>query len=155
MSFEVFRRKTDLSLQQARRMVEGALAEGRRRSLQPLTVVVLDAGGHIVSVDREDGAGVLRLEIALGKANAALAIGVSSGTVGTRTKGREAFVTGVTAASQGRFVPVPGGVLVLDAQQAIIGAVGISGDAPDQDEACVLAGITAADLTPGLDAARS
>lgn len=153
MSFKVFRRKTDLSLQQARRIIESALAEAHRQSLEPMTVVVLDVGGHIVSVDREDGAGVLRLEIATGKANAALSIGVSSATVGTRTKGREAFVTGVTAASQGRFVPVPGGVLVLNDAREIIGAVGSSGDAPDKDEACVLVGIQAAGLKPGLDAA--
>ncbi len=153
MSFAVFHRKTDLSLSQARQVIAGALAEGRRLELQPLTIAVLDAGGHLVSADREDGAGVLRLEIAIGKANAALSIGVSSATVGTRTQGREAFVTGVTAASQGRFVPVPGGVLLLNREREIIGAVGISGDAPGQDEACALAGIQAAGLTPGLDAA--
>ncbi|EWH00904.1 GlcG/HbpS family heme-binding protein [Halomonas sp. BC04] len=155
MAFDVFRRKTTLGLSQARMMITAALAEARRLELEPLVVVVLDSGGQLVSMDREDGAGILRLEIAQGKAGAALGLGVSSGTIGERTQGREAFVTGVASASRGTFVPVPGGVLVLDEQREIIAAVGASGDSPGNDQTCVLAGIHAAGLDAGLDAANS
>ncbi|RZU98682.1 GlcG/HbpS family heme-binding protein [Spiribacter vilamensis] len=154
MATEVFRRTTHLPLKQARQIISAALAEARRQELEPLTVVVLDDGGHLVSADSEDGSGVLRLQIAQGKAGAALGFGVSSSTVGERTQGRDAFVTGVAAASEGRFVPVPGGVLVLDGKREIIGAVGASGDSPGNDQACVLAGIDAAGLGIGLDAAE-
>lgn len=155
MAFDVFRRKTTLGLAQARVIITAALAEARRLELEPLVVVVLDSGGQLVSMDREDGAGTLRLEIAKGKAGAALGMGVSSETIGERTQGREAFVTGVASASHGTFVPVPGGVLVLDAQREVIGVVGASGDSPGNDQACVLAGIQAAGLDAGLDAANS
>lgn len=154
MAFDVFRRRTHLPLKQARQIITAALAEARRQELQPLTVAVLDDGGHLVSADSEDGSGTLRLQIAQGKAGAALGFGVSSSTVGERTQGREAFVTGVANVSQGRFVPVPGGVLILDEQREIIGAVGASGDSPGNDQACVLAGIEAAGLDAGLDAAK-
>lgn len=154
MAFDVFRRRTLLPLEQARQIISTALAEARRQDLQPLTVVVLDNGGHLVSADSEDGSGVLRLQIAQGKAGAALGFGVSSSTVGERTQGREAFVTGVASVSQGRFVPVSGGVLILDENQEIIGAVGASGDGPGNDQACVLAGIDSAGLAIGLDAAE-
>ncbi|WP_372611198.1 heme-binding protein [Halomonas sp.] len=154
MAFDVFRRRTHLPLHQARQIITAALAEARRQELQPLTVVVLDDGGHLVSADVEDGSGILRIQISQGKAAAALGFGVSSSTVGERTQGREAFVTGVATASQGRFVPVPGGVLVLDENREIIGAVGASGDSPGNDQACVLAGIEAAGFGAGLDAAE-
>ncbi len=154
MAFNIFRRKTTLGLSQARMIITAALAEARRLELEPLVVVVLDSGGQLVSMDREDGAGTLRLEIAQGKAGAALGMGVSSGTIGERTQGREAFVTGVASASHGNFIPVPGGVLVLDEQREVIGAVGASGDSPGNDQACVLAGIQAAGLDVGLDAAN-
>lgn len=155
MAFDVFRRRTHLPLEHARTIITAALAEARRLELQPLTVVVLDDGGQLVSVDVEDGSGTLRFQIAQGKAGAALGFGVSSSTVGERTQGREAFVTGVAGVAQGRFVPVPGGVLVLDENQEIIGAVGASGDSPGNDQACVLAGIKAAGLHAGLDAAEA
>lgn len=153
MAADVFPIKTNLPLDKARAIITAALAEGRRQSLQPLTVVVLDTGGHLISMDREDGSGIVRAEVARGKAAAALGIGIGSGTVGARNKGRDAFLAGVAAASDGRFIPVGGGVLVLDGQRQIIGAVGASGDASDADEACVVAGIRAAGYEPGLDAA--
>ena len=152
MAADVFPIKTTLPLDKAREIIAAALAEGRKQALQPLTVVVLDTGGHIVSMDREDGAGTLRTEVARGKAMAALGIGIGSGTIGARNTGREAFLAGVAAAADGQFIPVGGGVLVLDGQRQAIGAVGISGDASDKDEACALAGIRAAGFEPGLDA---
>ncbi|MCC5812176.1 MAG: heme-binding protein [Ectothiorhodospiraceae bacterium] len=153
MAADVYSLMESLSLAGARAIIEGALAEGRGQSMQPLTIVVLDAGGHIVSMDREDGSGILRVEVARGKAYAALGIGISSGTIGQRNQSRHHFLAAVASVSQGQFVPVPGGVLVLDGSDRIIGAVGVSGDSSDNDEAAALAGIKAAGMRAGLDAA--
>lgn len=153
MPADVFKLTVTLPLEGARSIIAGSLAEGRRRGLQPLTVVVLDAGGHMVSLDREDGSGTLRVEVALGKASAALGIGIGSGVVGERNQGRDAFLASVATASGGAFVPVPGGVLVLDDASRIIGAVGISGDASPEDQACAVVGIESAGYTAGLDPA--
>jgi uncharacterized protein GlcG (DUF336 family) len=139
-----------LTLAQASTIVDAALGKGRELALAPMTVVVLDAGGHPVALKREDKSGILRVEIATGKAWGALGMGagtrmlaerVTSGAVGS------AFVNAIAAASGGRVVPVPGGVLVCDAAGDVIGAVGVSGDLSDKDEACALAGIKAAGLT--------
>src|SRR5690606_26929556 len=100
---------TTLPLEKARQIVRNTLQEGRRQSLAPLTVVVLDAGGQLVAAEREDGASLLRFEIARGKAYAALGLGVGSRIVGDRNKGREAFLGSLGDASGGRFVPVAGG----------------------------------------------
>lgn len=154
MSFEVFPLYVTLSLEKARAIIAAALAEGRERRLQPLTVVVLDAGAHVVSLDREDGAGVLRQAIARGKACAALGFGVGSRTIGARNEGRDAFLASVAAASGGEFVPVAGGALVLDGEGRAIGAVGVSGDSPGDDEACAVAGIEAAGYRAGVDASE-
>ncbi|MEX1081230.1 MAG: heme-binding protein [Halofilum sp. (in: g-proteobacteria)] len=155
MGFEVFHRKVDLGLKQARKIIDGAMAEARRLSLQPMAVVVLDAGGNVVSADVEDGAGILRFDLAIGKAAGGLGFGASSSTMTARTTGRETFVSGVAAAAQGRFVPAGGGVLLLDDDDTIIGAVGASGDSPDNDEVCVHAGIDGAGMRPGFDAAEA
>ena len=154
MPAETYKLTVTLPLHNARTIIDAALAEGRRRGLQPLTVVVLDAGGHTVSLDREDGSGIRRVEVASGKAGAALGLGFGSGTVAARNQGRDAFLASVATASDGTFVPVPGGVLVLDPTQRVVGAVGVSGDASPEDEACALAGIEAAGYTPGLDPAE-
>ncbi len=153
MPADVFHAVVTLPLDDARKIIAATMAEGEARKLQPLTVVVLDAGGNVVSMDRADGAGMMRTEVALGKARAALGIGIDSGTIGARNQGRDAFLAAVAVASGGTFVPVPGGVLVLDARKRMIGAVGVSGDASDQDAACAVAGIEAAGLAAGLDAA--
>jgi glc operon protein GlcG len=149
----VYSLAVNLPLEQARVIIAGALKEGRNQSLAPLTVVVLDAGGHLVAMEREDGSGTLRFEIARGKAYGALGIGLGSRTIGARNQGREAFLAAVAAASDGRCVPVPGGVLVLNTAKHVIGAVGVSGDTSDADEACALAGIQAAGLQAGIDTA--
>lgn len=155
MSADIFQLDVSLSLRQARQIIGAALAEGRSKGLQPLTVVVLDAGGHLVSMDREDGSGLLRMDIARGKAYAALGMGISSRTIGERNTERAPFLTGASVASEGRFIPVPGGVLVLDMDNRIIGATGVSGDAADADERCAIAGIHASGLRSGIDAAGS
>jgi uncharacterized protein GlcG (DUF336 family) len=137
-----------LSLQQASTIVDTALARGREASMAPLTVTVLDAGGHLVCLKREDGSGILRVEIASGKAWGALGMGQSSRALRDRLTDRPTFVTALTAASSGRLVPVPGGVLIRDAGAEIVGAVGISGDTSDKDEYCAIAGVKAAGLRP-------
>jgi uncharacterized protein GlcG (DUF336 family) len=135
-----------LSLAAARAVLEGTLAAGRQAGLLPLTVVILDAGGHIVAMKREDGSGLLRFEIARGKANAALGMGMATRTIRDRLAQRVAFQAAIATASGGQFIPVPGGVLILDTAGQAIGAVGVSGDASDKDEYAAIEGVKAAGL---------
>ena len=137
-----------LTLAQAATIVDAALAAARTAGFEPLTVAVLDAGGHLIALKREDGAGILRPQIALGKAWGALGMGASSRTLGERLSERTSFQAALSAASEGRFVMAPGGVLVRGASGAIIGAVGISGDASDKDEYAAITGVRAAGLEP-------
>jgi uncharacterized protein GlcG (DUF336 family) len=140
--------KTSLALAAAEQIIDGALVAGREAGLLPLTVAVLDVGGHLVAFRRQDGSGILRPDIAIGKAWGALGMGISSRTIRQRLGDRPAFQGALAAASGGRFVPVPGGVLVLDQVGQVLGAVGISGDASDQDEYCAILGVRAAGLLP-------
>lgn len=135
-----------LTLDKARSIVGAALAKGRADALRPLTVVVLDTGGHLVAAEREDGSSNLRFEIAFGKANAALAMGLGTRALMKRAEQQPYFVQAMNGLAGGRFVPVPGGVLIRNEAGETIGAVGISGDVSDADEACALAGIVAAGL---------
>jgi uncharacterized protein GlcG (DUF336 family) len=138
-----------LTLQQALVIVEFALKKGRETGCAPIAVAVLDGGGHLKAFAREDGAGILRPQVATGKAWGALGMGLGSRAFAKRVAeqaGAPAFFTALAAMSDGRVVPVPGGVLIRDASKAVIGAVGISGDTSDKDEACCLAGIAAAGL---------
>ena len=137
-----------LTLAHASTIVDTALARGRTQKMLPLTVAVLDAGGHLVALKREDGSGILRPEIAIGKAWGALGMGVSSRTLRDRLADRPNFVTALAAASDGRLVPVPGGVLIRDDAGTVLGAVGISGDTSDKDEYCAIEGVKAAGLRP-------
>jgi uncharacterized protein GlcG (DUF336 family) len=139
---------TPLSLAQATAIVDAALAAGRAAAFEPLTVAVLDPGGHLIAIKREDGSGILRPQIAIGKAWGALGMGVSSRTLSKRLGERTGFQTALSVASDGRFVAVPGGVLVRNAAGEIIGAVGISGDTSDKDEYAAITGIRAAGLEP-------
>jgi uncharacterized protein GlcG (DUF336 family) len=142
--YYVVRLKTDLPLALAERIIEASLAAGAEAGLLPLTVAVLDAGGHLVAFKRQDGSGIARGPIAVGKAWGALGMGISSRTIRDRLRERPAFQSAIAAATEGRFIPVPGGVLVLDAAGCAIGAVGISGDASDKDEYAAVCGIRAA-----------
>jgi len=137
---------TSISLEAANTIVATALAEGRRHSFMPLTVAVLDAGGCLVALQREDGSGILRPDIAIGKAWGALGMGVPSRLLRDRLSDRPAFQASLAAASGGKFVAVPGGILLLDADEAVIGAVGVSGDTSDKDEVCAIAGAKAAGI---------
>ena len=136
-----------VTLVQASTIVEVALKTARGMNLAPLTVAVLDAGGHLVAFKREDRSGILRYDIAFGKAWGALGMGFGSRTLFERAAAAPQFFNGLHAASGGRMVTVPGGVLIRDAAGDVIGAVGISGDTADNDETCAVAGIKAAGLT--------
>ena len=142
-----------ITLAQAATIVDVALKKGRDNNLAPLTVAVLDAGGHLVAFKREDQSGILRFDIAFGKAWGALGMGFGSRTLASRAAKTPQFFTMLAAASEGRMVCNPGGVLIRDGSGAIIGACGISGDTSDKDEMCAVAGIEAAGLKadPGAD----
>ncbi len=135
-----------LTLDQAQTIVTSALRYGRAENLQPLAVVVLDARGVMKAFAAEDGTSLRREEIARGKAHGALSFGIGSRALAKRAIDTPQFIAAVTHAVGGSLVPVPGGVLIRAADHAIIGAVGISGDKSDNDEAAALAGIAAAGL---------
>jgi uncharacterized protein GlcG (DUF336 family) len=137
-----------LTLAQASTIVDVALQKGRELNLAPLTVVVLDAGGQLKAVKREDNSSLLRPEIALGKAWGVLGMGFGARELQRRATKAPAFFAVLSDMSGGRMVPVPGGVLIRSADGAIIGSVGISGDLSEKDEACAVAGIVAAGLKP-------
>lgn len=137
---------SSLSLAVADKIIDGALAARRREGLMPLVVAVLDSGGTLVAYKREDGSGVMRFDIAFGKAWACLGMGMSTRLIRDRLAQRPAFQGALASVSDGRFIPVPGGVLVLDPQGVAIGSVGVSGDASDKDEYCAIEGIRAAGL---------
>ena len=142
-----------ISLSQASTIVDVALKTARDSNLQPLTVAVLDGGGHLVAFKREDKSGILRFDIAFGKAWGALGMGFGSRTLAARAAKTPQFFTMLAAASGGRIVTNPAGVLIRDAAGNIVGACGVSGDTSDNDEICAIAGIEAAGLKadPGID----
>ena len=134
-----------LTLEKATMIVDGALAKAREAKIRPLCVAVLDDGGNLKALKREDGASILRPQIAIGKAWGAIGMGESSRSLGDRLKERPAFLAALSDMSGGKVVPVAGGVLILDGT-AVIGSAGASGGTADEDEACVIAGIQAAGL---------
>jgi uncharacterized protein GlcG (DUF336 family) len=138
-----------ISLEQARNVIAAARAHGREHALKPLTVVVLDAGGHLVAMEREDGSGYGRPQIAQGKAAGALAMGTSSRALGEMATDRPTFIAALSVAWDGKLIPAAGGVLVRDAAGTLLGAIGVSGDLSDKDEEAALAGIHAAQLHAG------
>jgi len=135
---------TSLPLAKANEIIDLALATGKKEGMLPLTAAVLDTGGHLIAFKREDGCGIMRGDIATGKAWGALGMGISSRTIRDRLADRPAFQSGLAAASQGRFIPVPGGVLICNESGDVIGAVGISGDASDKDEYCAIQAVKGA-----------
>lgn len=151
MAGKVFRCSVQLTRAQGRGIIDGAIAAAREEGLPPLTLVVLDGGGHPVAAEREDGCAPLRFPVARGKAHAALGIGVASGVVGERNAERPAFLASVVVAAAGHFVPVAGGVPILDAEGGVIGAVGVSGASSEEDERAAIAGIEAAGLAWGRE----
>jgi uncharacterized protein GlcG (DUF336 family) len=135
-----------ITLEQAEEVAWATLAHGRSVGAAPLTVAVLDAGGHLVALKREDGSGILRPQIACAKAWSALGMGFSSRELGRRAETQPVFFAALASVADGRFAPAAGGVLVRDAGGRVLGGVGVSGDVSDVDEACALAGVAAAGL---------
>lgn len=137
----------EITLARARSIIRGALKHARAQELQPIGVVVLDAGGHVKAFEREDGASAYRFQVAHGKAHGAIGMGMGSRKLHERAETQAYFLAAVGAQHGTAVIPVPGGVLVRDRRGAIIGAVGISGDRSDADEAAAVAGIEGAGLT--------
>ena len=138
-----------LSLEQANLIIKHAFEKGKELKFHPLTVVVLDSGGHMKAMQSQDGSSISRREIAEGKAYATLAMGFGGRELYRRaSKMSPLFFGAISDATGGRMIPVPGGVLIKDSQGQTLGAVGISGDTSENDEICAVAGITAAKLTP-------
>jgi uncharacterized protein GlcG (DUF336 family) len=136
-----------ISLEHAARIVDAGLTRARALSLNPVTIAVLDAGGHLVAFKREDRSGILRPQIAQAKAWGALGMGHGGRALAQRAEIAPAFYAAIASLAEGRVIPVPGGVLIRDRDGEIVGAVGISGDHPDNDEACAVYGIEQAGLT--------
>ncbi|RIY00041.1 heme-binding protein [Aureimonas flava] len=136
---------TALSLETARRIVAAARAKARELGLKPLTVAVLDAGGDLLVLEREDGGSPMRPAVAIGKANGAVQMGVGSRALWKRAEEQPYFINAMNTLAGGSLVPVPGGVLIRDGGR-VVGAVGITGDTSDNDEAAAVAGIAAVGL---------
>jgi uncharacterized protein GlcG (DUF336 family) len=142
-----------VTLSQADSIITAALEHGRSASMKPLTVAVLDAGGHLVALKREDNSSLLRPLIAVGKAWGALGLGIGGRELAKRAAAAPAFMSAMSDLAGGKMVPVPGGVLIRDGNGAIVGAVGVTGDVSENDEACAVAGIRKLGLTADPGAA--
>jgi uncharacterized protein GlcG (DUF336 family) len=142
-----------MRLEQADSIADATLARGHEFGAAPLTVAVLDAGGHVVVLKRDDGAGNLRGEIAIAKACAAVGMGMNSRVLAERAEKQPVFFASLAAVAGGRFAPAPGGVLVRDADGILLGAVGVSGDVSDMDERCAVHAVMDAGLLPDPSAA--
>jgi uncharacterized protein GlcG (DUF336 family) len=135
-----------IDLETGRRIIAAVRTSAREAGCKPMTVVVLDAGGHVRAVEREDGCSNKRFEVAYGKAHGALALGMGSRALMERAEQQPYFIAAVTSAVGGALVPVPGGVLVRGEAGQLLGAVGVSGDTSDNDEAVAFAGIESVGL---------
>lgn len=138
-----------LTLELANRLIEAALRRARELSLPPVAVAVLDDGGHLKALQREDGVSFLRVQVCQAKAWGALGMGANSHTIAERYRQgglQEGFIDALNAMTGGRVVPLPGGVLIHDESGRVLGAVGIAGAASDDDETCARAGIEAVGL---------
>lgn len=144
----------ELTLEQANRLIAAALAEAARLELPPIAVAVLDSGGHLKAMQRQDNLSFLRAEICQAKAWGALALGTDSRQLAARyvqDELQQGFLQALNAMSDGKLIPLPGGVLIRDAQGGTVGAVGIAGAASEQDEACAVAAIHSLGLKTSAD----
>jgi len=137
-----------ITLEQANHIIAAAFQKGAELQLKPLSIAVLDPGGHLIAFQRQDKTSTLRPQIATGKAAGALALGVSSRKIGEMAAERPSFIASLGPISPHGVIPAAGGVIVVDSAGNVLGAVGITGDSSDNDEACALAGIQAAGLKP-------
>jgi len=145
---------SEIALKQAERIIDAILARGRELDCRPLSVVVADPGAHVKAFKKEDGSAMMRFEMAMGKAFAALALGRSSSLVRARTEERPLFMNYLMNASGGKIFPEGGGMLIRDGDGEIIGAVGVTGDTETRDEELAAHGIRAAGLKTDADCAH-
>jgi uncharacterized protein GlcG (DUF336 family) len=136
-----------INLTKANAIISGAFAKGKETGMKPLSCVVVDAGGHVIAFQRQDGMSFLRLDIARGKAAGALALGVNSRRIGEMSVERPSFIAALGHLADGGLIPVAGGVIVKGPDGLPIGAVGVTGCTSDNDEIAAVAGIEAAGLT--------
>jgi uncharacterized protein GlcG (DUF336 family) len=139
-----------LTLEKANIIINTATNKARKLNMAPITVVVLDANGHLKAMQREDGATMIRQQIATAKAWGAVNMGISSRSLANVAVERPDFMNALLNMTEGKIMPVPGGVLIRDTKNIVIGAVGISGDISDQDERCAIAGIEAVGFIAGV-----
>lgn len=139
-----------LTLEQANKIVAGALAQARDMDIPPITVVVVDDAGHLKAMQREDGASMFRFDVATGKAWASVGMGVSSRLLSERAKDNPNFFITLAATAEGKFLPQPGGVLIRDSEGRVLGAAGASGGTGDEDEAACAHGVRHAGLVADL-----
>ncbi len=139
-----------LTLQQANTIIAKALERARELNMPPVAVVVLDDGGHLKAMQREDGTSMFRSDVATGKAWTSVAMGVSSRAIAARAKRNPNFMITLAATAEGKFLPQPGGVLIRDGNSRVIGAAGASGGTGDQDEAICAYGVGEVGLTADL-----
>ena len=135
-----------ISIKKARTIIKTALAKGREMEMKPLSIVVVDTGGHTIAFEREDGAAPGRYALAHGKANACVMLGLPGSAIHARAEQQAYFVQAMNGLYGGDFVPVKGGVLVRDAKGNVVGAVGVTGDTSDNDALAACAGVDAAGL---------
>ncbi len=141
---------TVLTLKKANQIIHGALTKARQLNLDPLTVVVLDDNGFLKAMQREDGASILKQDIATAKAWGAVNMRMSSRNLGIVAQQRPDFMNALVDIAKGKVMPVPGGVLIRNEDNIIIGSVGVSGDVSDQDERSAVAGIKEAGFIAGI-----
>ncbi|MDO9168259.1 MAG: heme-binding protein [Methylobacter sp.] len=139
-----------LTLEKANIIINAATNKARKLNMAPLTVVVLDEAGHLKAMQREDGATMIRQQIATAKAWGAVSMGISSRSLASVAEKRPDFMNALIGITGGNLMPVPGGVLIRDTKNNVIGAVGISGDSSDQDERCAIEGIEAVGFIAGV-----
>ncbi len=140
-----------MTLEEANRIIATTFAKARELDLPPMGCAVLDAGGHLVAFQREDGLGFIRIKVCHAKAWGALGTGAGSRALAERYASgvvQEGFINSLGAMTGGMLVPLPGGVLVHDANGRTLGAVGVSGAHADDDERCAVAAIAALGHTP-------
>ncbi len=135
-----------VSLSRARRIIRGCLVVGRKDGLKPLSVVVLDEGGHVIAFEREDDAAPGRFSIAHGKAYGAVMLGMPGSAQMARAEAQGYFMAAINGVYGGQVVPVPGGVLIRDAKGRVLGAVGVTGDTSENDAAVAVSAIEAVGL---------
>ncbi len=143
-----------LTLDIARQLIQAIFAQAAQRGMKPLSVCVIDAGGHPIAFERSDGASPMRFAIAHGKAHGAVMMGIGSRALFERAQEQPYFIQSMNSLASGALVPVPGGVLIRS-DGTIIGAVGVTGDSSDNDEACAVAAITAAGFDPDTGGSAS